>query len=210
VNRRYFPPGEILTTVLAGRVDTIERQISETTRDVTALGRGITDLTTQIRTLTTTSTANLTSPGSGPSGADEEQGQPDWFAVTDPQVAHDLLSRLLHLADAVLVHHGITLPVACWPLHPVVVVDLLALASERDTAYTGPRPTPVSEWLSRWLPGTSERISAALSPCVVGRGHRDGARLYDTTGFDPLSAAAWWALDRHIPAPQAFALTRLT
>jgi hypothetical protein len=211
VSRRYLPAGELLAAALAGRIDSLERQLTQTARDVTALGRGLTDLTTQIRTLTTNTTANLTSPaGSPPPAVVLEEGQPDWFAVTDPDTARDLLTGLSGLVGAVLVHHGITLTVACWALHPDVVADLLALAAERDAAYTGPRPTPVSEWLSRWLPATTERITTALTGCVAERGHRDGGRVYDTTGFDPLSAAAWWAMDRHVPAAEAFALTRLT
>jgi hypothetical protein len=94
-------------------------------------------------------------------------------------------------------------------LHPDVVTDLLALTSEREGAYTGPRPTPVSEWLARWLPATTTRIHAALRPCAQERGHVHNGITYDTTGFDPFSAGAWWATDRHIPAPEAFALTRL-
>jgi hypothetical protein len=206
VTRRYVPSGESLAAALAGRVDNLETEIRQTGADVASLTRGITDLTTQIRTLTT----NTTSPAGLPADPDgEEDGQPDWFAVTDPDQARELLTGLVRLTDVVLSHHGITLTPACWPLHPTVVVDLLALACERSAAYAGERPTPVSEWLARWLPATTERISTALAGCVGERGHREGQHLYDTTGFDSLSAAAWWAIDRELPAPEAFALPRL-
>jgi hypothetical protein len=116
------------------------------------------------------------------------------------------LRGIQDLAGSVLVHYGIALTMPCWSLHPTVVADLLALTHERDTAYTGPRPTPVSEWLTRWVPASRERISTSLTLCATFRGHREGMTSYDTTGFGPLSAAAWWAIDRHIPAARAFAL----
>ncbi len=210
--RKYLPEGELLAAALAGRVDATEHEVRKTSADVAALGRGLADLTAQIRTLTTNGTG-----GTGTDSAaqdDDEDGRPagqlDWFAVDDVETARVILTGLQDTVEAVLTHHGISLDVPCWPLHPAVVVELLALVAERTGAYTGPKPTPVSEWLTRWLPATTERITAALATCLAEHGHRERPHLYDTTGFDPLSAAAWWARERHLPAPEAFALPRLT
>ena len=233
MSRRYLPDPDALATALAGRVDTLEHQITQTSTDVATLARGVGDLTTQIRDLTTILTPptnrqhppnpgqdpaapahDLTSTGTDPDddgdGQEEVEGQPDWFTVTDPGVAQAILGTLTTWVQDVTTHYGLTLPSVCWALHPDVVADLLALHSERAGAYTGPRPTPVSEWLTRWLPATTERIHTALRACASERGHVHDGLTYDTTGFDPLSAGAWWALERHLPAPTAFALTRLT
>jgi hypothetical protein len=226
VTRRYLPPDEQLAAVLAVRIDVLEGQTKKIRGDVAALTRGVSDLTGQIRRLTTLTTP-ASSAGHGGShggqddgndrpddaGDDDEAGktgQPDWFTVPDVETARTWLGGLTAWVGAVLTHHGVTLPVACWPLHPAVVVDLLALSQERAGAYGGDTPTPVSEWLSRWLPAAGDRITTALTGCAADRGHRHDGRVYDTTGFDPLSAAAWWVLDRDTPAPDAFALTPLT
>jgi hypothetical protein len=213
MSRRYLPPDEALTGVLAGRVDALEHELRRNTGDVTALGRAVTDLTTQIRVLTTnltpsspTSSSTVDDPGED---AKEVAGQPDWFAVTDPDDATTILTTLTTWVKDIGAHHGITLPAVCWPLHPDVVADLLALSTERDTAYTGPYTTPVSEWLTRWLPATTDRISTTLSGCVAVGGHRDHNRTYDATGLATYTIAAWWATNRHTPAPHALALPHL-
>ena len=210
---RTRPDPEDLATLLAGRVDTLEQQLGQITVDVAALGRGVGDLTTQIRKLTTTLTPDTTGPAGDPvavDGDDEMDGQPDWFAVTDPDTALEILTVLTTWVQTIGRHHGITLPITCWVLHPHVVAALLALATERDHAYTGARPTPVSEWLTRWLPATATTISTGLAACVAVRGHWARGLTYDLTGFDPLSAGPWWATDRDTPAVTAFALPPLT
>jgi hypothetical protein len=211
VSRQYRPAGDLLATVLAGRVDTLEQQLAQNAGDVTALGRGVADLTTQIRQLATAPTA---SEHAGASGETEESespvGQPDWFTVTEPETAIHILTSLTAWVQNIGAHHGIALPVACWGLHPDVVAALLALAAERETAYTGPKPTPVSEWLARWLPASITAITTALAACAEARGHTENGKTYGLDGFDPISAGSWWALDRTTPAPTAFALPALT
>lgn len=211
--RQYRPSGDLLATVLAGRVDALEQQLAQNSGDVTALGRGVADLTTEIRKLTTSGNS---ASGQTPTPDDDEEegevpaGQPDWFAVEDPDDATRVLTALTTWVDEIGVHHGIRLPVACWALHPDVVAVLLALVTERESAYIGEQPTPVSEWLTRWLPATTTAITSALAACDEARAHVEAGTAYDLTGFDPISAGSWWALDRTIPAPAAFALPALT
>ena len=217
MSRQYRPAGDMLAAVLAGRVDALEQQLTQNAGDVTALGRGVADLTTQIRQLATTPAAGGSiGVGSGDDDQEEEEqdeppvGQLDWFAVVEPEVAIGILTTLTAWVERIGAHHGIDLPVACWGLHPDVVAALLALAAERDTAYTGPQPTPVSEWLARWLPASITAVTAALAGCAEARGHSEAGIAYGLTGFDPVSAGPWWALDRTTPASVAFALPALT
>jgi hypothetical protein len=211
MTRRYTPTGDLLATVLAGRVDALENDLRQITGDVAAVGRGVTDLTIQIRHLT----PNLGSTDAADDAAADAAapvGQIDWFAA-DPEgqaFAVDLLHDLIAWAESVGSWYGIDLAPPCWALHPTVVADLVALLAERDAAYANTKPTPVSEFLTRWLPATRDRIRDALGPCAAERGHRHDGRTYDITGFDQLSAATWWATDRATPAVQAFALPELT
>jgi hypothetical protein len=223
VTRRYIPDPDALGAALAARVDQLDHTIrSHDTRltglagDVTALGRGVADLTAQIRRTTggLPQPRNGSAPGSPSSGATgsdggEEEGQPDWVAVDDPDLAREWLTGLAQWTDTVLRTHGVRLNASCWLLHPDVVAELLALRADRDAAYTGDRPTLVSEWLARWLPGAADRVATALAACITERGHRHQGSTYDATGLDPASVATWWTTDRATPAPVAFALPRL-
>ena len=214
--RRYVPDPAALAAALAARVDTLERRLGklETVEaDVSALGRGISDLTGQVRALANSATAPPPTPGpatstTAPAAADDE-GQPDWMRVTDRTQAAAWLTGLDAWIGDVLRPLGGRVTAACWPLHPLVVVELLALAAEHDGAYAGAKTTPVSEWVARWLPGASARIARELDRCTVEGGHVANGRAYDVRGLGLHAIAAWWA-DTHGRDPgcvEAFALS---
>ena len=213
MSRRYVSDPDGLAAALAGRVDRLETDVRRTSDDLTALGRGVGQLTAQIRGLTT---ATGNDPGTSGGDTDpvpdeaEAESQPDWMGIEDVELAREWLTDLQSWLTYVARHHGLILSAPCWPLHPDVVALLLALQYERSAAYEGERPTPVTEWLTRWFPATSSAIETALSGCVAERGHRHAGHIYDTTDLDLAAVAAWWALDRHeLPAVQALGLTRL-
>lgn len=208
VSRRYIPDATLVATALAGRIDKLENRLTETSTDVAALGRGIADITTQLRALATTPPPSST-PRQARDADEEADGQPDWFSIEDPEDALLVLEELTAWLTYRLTHCGFAPAPPCWPLHPAAVTDLLALTEEHAAAYAGPTPTPVSEWLTRWLPATRDRFIAELGPCLAERGHRSDGHVYDTTDFDPFSAAAWWATDRNTPAATAFGLIEL-
>lgn len=213
MSRRYNPDGTLLIPAILARVDALEQTTSTAAGDVAALGRSLADVTGQLRRLangapTTPNDARavIAAAGTGEGNTDAEDEpapQWDWFAFTDPETVGLLLDPaqlaldMLLLADRavrdVLGYYGIALTVACWSLHPTVVADLLALHAERAAAYASPSPTPVSEWLTRWVPTGRDRITAALADCVAERGHRHEGRTYDVRSFDAYSVAAWWA-----------------
>ncbi|MDQ1246871.1 MAG: hypothetical protein QG597_1239 [Actinomycetota bacterium] len=223
--RRALPDPAALAAAATARVDGVERELAAVRDDVTALGRGVTDLITQIRSLSATGTVP-TAPG-GPDGSghgsdgpglvvdgqdatrpeeDQEKGQPDWLAVHDPEVASSYLTEAQEWANDVLIPHGVYLAeVPCWPLHPVAVADLLALSGERAHCYGAPDPTPVVEWLTRWLPAGLERLQVATADCRRDRAHHYGGRLYDAAGLTTsrglADVAIWWTTHRDIPAP---------
>lgn len=224
--RRHVPDPGTETAVLARRLDTAETQLATLdtiTTDTAALARGLADLTEQVRALTrATTTGAIRAAGTGThSPTDEEssapgtapdlaEGQPDWLAVSDPGTAAEWLADAATFVQDILTPLGAA-PAMCWPLHPAAVVEILALREEHRAAYTGGSPTPVSEWLSRWLPSATARIREALSTCAAERGHRHNARTYEVPHLDLARVATWWT-DTHGHNPdavEAFAMAHI-
>src|SRR5689334_19838006 len=104
--RRVVPDAGALSAALAGRVDGIERDLGELRGDVQALGRGLADLTGQLRRLASLDGMPAVGPTSTTDAADGEddggrgghdaalvledageEGQRDWLTVSDPLVA---------------------------------------------------------------------------------------------------------------------------
>jgi hypothetical protein len=209
-----------VTAANTRRIDSLDRTVNGIAGDVTALGRGLAELTGQIRRITT-GTADATVTGTeiepatgeaGPAGetADEVVGQRDWLTVTDARIALDWLVECRGWAEAALVWHDLDLDqTPCWPLHPTVVADVLALIEQRDEAYIGSKPSAVSEWLTRWLPAAVERIRTGLTRCNDSAGHDHRGQVYDARQLTLTDAARWWTGQRDLPPHQALGLARL-
>jgi hypothetical protein len=208
------------------RVDARLAQVDQMSADVAAVGRGLAELTAQVRALNEsrhTVTAGPSpatvagdtdgDPGDGaePDGVDGLL-QPDWLTVTDPDLAGQWLADAAEFATAILAHFpGTPLP-ACWPLHPAAVVDLIALNFQRAEAYGGESAAGVSEFAARWLPGAVRRLSAVTASCANRFGHIEDKRVYQVPALDPFRVALWWIDSRStgLPTPsEAFALTRV-
>jgi hypothetical protein len=204
------------------RVDARLAQVDQLSADVAAVGRGLAELTAQVRAL---NESRHTGPGpSTTPGADDgpdtdpdadavlDHGylQPDWLTVTDPDLAGQWLADAAEFADTILAHFpGTTLP-ACWPLHPAAVVELIALNFQRGDAYGAESAAGVSEFQARWLPGAIRRLRAITQSCENRMGHVEGTRAYQVGALDPWRVALWWIDSRSTgsPAPSvAFALT---
>ncbi len=223
--RRYEPttgpggtgPGDGLARIvaaLAGRVDATERQLHTLATEVAGLGRGVAALTMQLTAAPVTTADTDTDTDAE---AEEPTRQRDWATVADPDTAIVWLAEVDQWLTDVILPAGLLAPLpSCWTIHPAAVVDLLALHAEARTAWAHPAPTPVSEWLARWLPGTRTRLAAALVECVEQRHHRQQVpgiartRGYDTRPLDRDSVAAWWATTHgHPTAPEFFGLRPL-
>ena len=229
MRRPVADPAAVLTGV-TGRVDTVERELADLHQDVTALGRGVAGLIAQLRQATPTATGRPhtgadpvadTDPDSDldsdldpdpdsdadiVDGEGEVEGQRDWFAVTDPGQARDWLSEVTDWAGRVLAWHGLDLSgIPCWPLHPCVVGDLLALVAQREHAYAQDDPTPVMEWATRWLPAGITRIHSRLHHCAQDHAHHHTGHLLDATGLTSenglTDTATWWTTARAVPGP---------
>jgi hypothetical protein len=218
------PETDLTATVTAlarrlDRIDTHLTQVDQLAVDVTALGRGLAELTTQVRALTAATNHRTRTDNPGPDQHQAEdaeghdvEGQPNWLTVTDAAIATEWLTDAMAFATDVLPQLlRLELP-ACWPLHPQAVVEVLALQHQYNAAYTAPDPTGVSEVLSRWLPGTARRLNADTGQCSAQRAHRTGGREYQFPRLDLTTVATWWTTThgRDPDAVEAFTLTPLT
>jgi len=203
MSRRYVVEDDgALLTALAGRVDSLERAHRVTVNEVSGLRRGLTELMTEIRRRPAPGAAGAGAPG----GAGGGDGQPDWVAVDDVDTARAWLAEVDRGRQQILTRHGMTVTAPCWSVHPDVVTCLTALLAERAAAYAGDRTGAVLDWLTRWAPAITTRIDASLAGCIAERAHTEHGHSYHVRDLDTASVAAWWVKDRHIPAPEAFAL----
>lgn len=207
------------------RVDTRLAQVDQLSADVAAVGRGLAELTAQVRALN----ESRHTGGANPAAATGEDGdsdpdddadpdgmdgvlQPDWLTVTDPDLAGQWLADAAEFATAILAHFpGTPLP-ACWPLHPAAVVDLIALNLQRGHAYGVESPSEVSEFQARWLPGAVRRLTAVTASCEKRFGHVEDKRVYQVPPLDPYRVALWWIDSRSSGRPtpsEAFSLVPL-
>lgn len=202
------------------RVDARLAQVDQVAADVAALGRGLAELTAQVRALNE-SRHTATPAAAGKDDPDEEEDdgsgsdgglQPDWLTVTDPDLAGQWLADAAEFATTILAHFpGTTLP-ACWPLHPAAVVDMIALNAQRGDAYGTESAAGVSEFQGRWLPSAVRRLIAVTASCEKRFGHVEDKLVYQVGDLDPYRVALWWidSRDTGSPAPsEAFCLTPL-
>jgi hypothetical protein len=221
--RRHIPDSGTQIAVLARRLDAAETRLAvldDLTADIAALARGMADLSAKVQVQTDAaasravraSAIGVPEASSSPDSQEQTEGQPNWLTVADPVVAAGWLVDVATFVQDVLVPVGAAPGAGCWPLHPGVVAEFLALREEYRAAYAGDGPTSVSEWWSRWLPGVRVRVGEELAACAVERGHRHGGRIYEVPRLDLARVATWWA-DTHGRDPdevEAFALTRIT
>jgi hypothetical protein len=210
---------DALTATALRRIDTVERELRTISQDMTALGRGVAELTAQIRRLTQaagppgaapTGSASDTSPSAGGAAADPPPGQRDWFAVADREAAECWLREAGEWAELILPWRGVKLTsIGCWLIHPDVVEELLALTAQREDAFAGPKPAAVSEWLTRWQPSGIDRIRTSLTACRDANAHDHAGQLYDAGRVSHASAATWWISHRELPAHQALRLSTI-
>jgi hypothetical protein len=105
-----------------------------------------------------------------------DEDLPSWLANELPE----MLVQLQGWLDHVLIHYpdtAIALGV-CWPLHPWIVEELLALRAVWFEAYQGERVngTKAVDWHDRLRPGVLRRIREHTAGCSP-EAHRPGGRL---------------------------------
>ena len=191
------PPAEDVVRSMVAKLITIERR------------------TTEIESLTSTLTTDVAAIGKivgkileTPDSDEEPKGQRDWLTVTDPGVACRWLQEATEWLSTIGAAEQINLP-ACWPLHPLAVAEILALAAERAAAYKAAAPLASVDYLGRCLPGARSRLAHLFTDCARGV-HVHGSTQWTVRAgdIDTDEVATWWATDRDRPAPEAFLLAR--
>lgn len=132
--------------------------------------------------------------------AQADKGQPDWLKIADPDEAETWLTGALVFVERYLMPMDVDLP-ACWPWHPFLVSEIIALAEQRDLAYAG-TADKVSDYHARWLKTFKDRVgNAKREGCGrITHADRDGTK-YDIDRSRVREYARWWATDRVSPPP---------
>ena len=126
----------------------------------------------------------ISAVASGPGEPDDlveaDDMSQSWLLNQRPQ----MLDRLREWLEQVLIHYpGSTQALGpCWPLHPWIVEELLALRAAWFEAYEGERAsaTRTVDWHDRYRPGVVRRITEHISGCSE-EAHRKGGRLDPST-----------------------------
>src|SRR5262249_49900177 len=138
-----------------------------------------------------------------PAQADEQSvlRLQSWLADPEPT----MLAGLVTWLGRVLVHYPDTADALgeCWPLHPWIVEELLALQAAWYEAYDSGRPsgTKAVDWHARHKPGVLHRIRRTLADCTIDAhrpgGRADHTRLSRLAGVEHAERAAdWWSACR--------------
>ncbi|GAA1033335.1 hypothetical protein GCM10009557_34770 [Virgisporangium ochraceum] len=119
--------------------------------------------------------------------ADEEILSASWLA--DPR--RETLSGLCEWLGQILIHYPDTVRALspCWPRHPWIVEELVALQAAWREAYEGERAsgTKAVDWHDRLRPGVVARLRVHTAGCSP-EAHRPGGRL-DSESSDVPGAA---------------------
>jgi hypothetical protein len=163
------------------RMDAIEGQFSRLEREKLRAIQG--DIAAVKRSLALLVAAR----GSG-------DGQPDWLACRDPQVAEELLLQVAAWTTDYADPLETDLP-GCWPWHPAAVAILLAASRQHAAVMAGDAESLVTDYLVRILPSVGARVRAVASTCHEEKHYVGNAGFaYDTDYLVEL--ARWWATDR--------------
>lgn len=191
------PPVEDVVRSMVAKLLTVEQRTTEVESSLITLA-------TDLETVGKVIGKILETPDSD----DEPKGQRDWLTVTDAGTARKWLHAATEWLSTIGAAEQINLP-ACWPLHPLAVAEIIALAAERAAAYKSPAPLASIDYLGRCLPGARGRLAHMFAECTRGV-HVHGSTQWTVRAddIDTDQVATWWATDRDRPAPEAFLLAR--
>jgi hypothetical protein len=200
--------------ILTGRVDALSRDnrahadaLATIRETAEAAHRTLDDLVDRVAAAEhlAAGTAAQLAKQAGVLTGDPGEGISSWLAAPRPAA----LAELVVWIGQVLIHYPGTADAlsTCWPYHPWIVEELLALHAAWIDAYEGDRPsgTKAVDWHDRHHPGALTRIATELRDCSIDA-HRPGGRvdhtqLPATPATEHVSdAGAWWTNARKATA----------
>lgn len=172
---------------LVGRVDDLEAKAIDQTGRLDGMDETLTDLAARLDTV---------------EGTQRSRKPIDWLTVTDPALTLDVLTGLIDWHDTVLVWLNAPIKYPCWPWHPLVVAETLALRDYHTLAYLG-GPALVVDLYQTRLTGYRARVGKSDSDA---RGNCSSTIHYlpGNPASTPYVAerallpeyATWWATSR--------------
>lgn len=191
-------PGLKLARQVAARVDDVVVKVTNVEGTVATLKKDVDALSAATR-------MNLkalirTPPGQrgGAAEDDEEEfgGQPNWLEIEDPEEARTTLEASVAWHRRVLVPLDCGLP-PCWPWHPAMVAEVLALGEVYVWAYGQKNPKEVGTFFAHYLATfRSRRTTHFSASSCSGNIHGFGARQYTVDTGALAEYARWWVSDR--------------
>lgn len=160
---------------LTRRLDQAEAEAATARETAEHAHRVLVDLVDRVADLADTTTTTNHEQGAGnPAGAPTS-----WLTLDDPDTAQTIMTQLVDWLGKVYIHYpGAADSLGeCWPRHPAVIEELLALQAAWHAAYTSPDATAqrAIDWHDRHLPGTQRRLRATLADCSEAA-HQPGGR----------------------------------
>lgn len=135
-----------------------------------------------------------------------------WLTVNDPELVAEVAADLVRWLQQVFVYYGYQLP-TCWPWHPPLVEQLLALRHTHWAAYSAKKVSEQArwDWHEKTLPGFAKLLGPLLSHTLDD--HRPG-KAVPLVPIPMVTAlprvAEWWACQdgdpRQLPEPTEWEL----
>lgn len=147
---------------------------------------------------------------SGNSNKDDEP-RPNWLTVRDPDAAVAFLRSITRWTTTTLPYlrgGREVLPLKpCWRWHPTAVFELLLIRVHYAEAAGSDGPTPIADYLGRWLPAALKSVKDDIAGCEFKPDaviHKLRALTADGTRYTELGRAVvdvdewpayarWWA-----------------
>lgn len=177
---------------LRARVDRLEHDHVTDRATITEL----TDLGNSVADLSETVTAQAAGLGSAPGDAGGEAGPAvwSWVGATWASRADHLRELAVWVRDVLRTRYPARVRILrpCWPWHPTVVEELLALYGVWADAWLGQYSTAraAMDWHDRWLDGVVHRLTRDKEFSACTEEHTEQLAIAEAHGEDAAAALA--------------------
>lgn len=195
-------PGLRLAKQVSGNLDALDVRVTEAEAGLRKLKGDVDALAVAVRM--DLKSAVRTPPGQrGKAAEDDEEfeGQPNWLEMASPAEAQTTLESAVAWHRRVLVHLDAGLH-PCWPWHPNLVAEVLALGELYVWSYAQENPKEVGAFFAHFLATFRNRSRAFFERAQCSATyHQAGGRSWRVDQGAVGEYARWWAGDRQDTPP---------